>query len=129
MELKLVTAPVETIETEVLIAVASESEPEKPLAGLEVFDQATDRWVSDVHASGEFKGKAYETAMLHRPSGLKARRLILAGAGKQLTSAEFRRAVAAGVRSAKKASAQNIAVYVGNATPEMVEAAGEAVIL
>jgi leucyl aminopeptidase len=129
MELKLVTAPFETIETEVLIAVASEREPEAKLAGLEEFDRATDGWVGDVHASGEFKGKAYETAVLHRPSGLKARRLILAGAGKRFNAAEFRRAVAAGIRTAKKTGAQNIAVYVATGTPEMVEAAGEGAVL
>ncbi len=129
MELKLVTAPVETVETEALIAVAAESEPQNPLKGLEFFDKATDGWVSDVHASGEFKGKAYETVTLHRPSGLKARRLILAGAGKRFNSAEVRRAVAAGIRTAKKTGAQNIAVFVGNATPEMVEASGEGALL
>ena len=129
MELKLVSAPFQTVETEVLIAVAGEREPEAPLSGLEEINTATGGWVSDVHKSGEFMGKAYETVLLHRPQGLKARRLVLAGTGKQFDAAEVRRAVAAGIRAAKKTGAQEISVYVPAATPEMVEAAGEGAIL
>ncbi len=129
MELKLVSAPIETVETDALIAVASEREPEAMIGDVEDLDRATGGWIQEVHRSGEFRGKAYETVVLHRPPGLKARRLILAGAGKKIDAADVRRAVGAGARAACKAGAQNMAVYIPGATAEIVGAAGEGAIL
>jgi leucyl aminopeptidase len=129
MELKLVAAPFATIEADALVAIAAEREPESPLAGLEDIDRATGGWVHEVHESGEFKGKAYETVVLHRPAGMKVRRLILAGAGKQLNSAEVLRATAAAVRAAKRLNARSIAVLAPSSTSEMIEAVGEGAIL
>jgi leucyl aminopeptidase len=128
MELKLTATPPNGIETDALIAVASEREPDSPLTELQELNRLTAGWVEEVHKSGEFKGKAYETTVLHRPAGLMARRLILAGTGKRLDSAEIRRAVAAGLRKARAIGAASVAVCLPESTASMVEAAAEGAI-
>jgi leucyl aminopeptidase len=129
MELKLVSTPFEKVETDVLIAVCPERETGTPLGTLEALDRATSGWIQDVQESGEFKGKAYDTAVLHRPAGLKARRLVLAGTGKEPNPAEVRRAVGAGIRAAKKTGARSVAVRVPESTEAMVRAAAEGLLL
>lgn len=128
MDLKLASTPFEALETDVLIAVAAEREPGSVFSELEDVDRVTGGAVEDVHQSGEFKGKAYETVVIHRPRGLAARRLILAGAGKQPVPAEMGRAVGAAVRTAKRAGAQTIAVYLPGANADVLQAAGEAIV-
>ena len=73
-------------------------------------DVAEDR-VAELYSSGEFTGKSGEIAILHRPAGFKARRLVLAGAGKneKFDSAELRRAAGAALRSLKTKGARTIA--------------------
>ncbi len=128
MDLKLIRAPFETVAADALIVITTEREPEAAIAGLESIDQATSGWVAEVHATGEYKGKAYDTAVLHRPTGLKAKRVILAGAGKNSTAAEVGRAAAAGVRAAKKAGAPHVAVLLPDATVETVGAVAQGAI-
>jgi leucyl aminopeptidase len=60
-------------------------------------------WLVDLRASGEFTGKLYETAILHRPDGLNAKRLVVVGGGKEevFSPTESRRVAGALVRSLK----------------------------
>src|SRR5579884_3237173 len=88
---------------------------------------------ADVYESGEFTGKAYEIAILHRPAGFKAKRLVLVGGGKpgKFTPAEMRKLVGAAARSLKGKAARSIAValegsYAGD---EFTAAAVEGAIL
>ena len=133
MELKLVSAPagssaLQDTEADALIAVAAQTDG--PVTGaLDALDRLTGGWVQEIRASGEFKGKAYDTIVLHRPAGLKARRLIVAGSGKRPDSSEVRRAVAAATRSAKSSGARSVAVVVPDDSTAMLEAAVEGVIL
>jgi leucyl aminopeptidase len=129
MQTKLSTEAVEAVESDVLIAIA----PEKgdgglpaPLAGL---NGPTGNWIDEIYGSGEFKGRAYDTVVLHRPAGLKARRLILAGAGKSGSTRDARLAVAAGVRTAKKMNAASVAVFLPGADRDTSMAAVEGVVL
>ena len=39
-------------------------------------------WLAELYESGEFLGKAFETAVLHRAAGLQASRVAVIGAGK-----------------------------------------------
>ena len=59
--------------------------------------------IKELYDSGEFSGKALEIAILHRPAGLKAKRLVLAGGGKRekFDAAELRKLIGAVVRSLK----------------------------
>ena len=70
---------------------------------LTVKDPALEKAVSDLVASGEVTGKANETVLLHRPQGLKAKRLLVVGAGKakSFSHAEVRKAAGSAVRFLK----------------------------
>ena len=62
--------------------------------------------------SGEFKAGANETILLHAPSGLKARRLLVVGLGKaaKATVHDLRKAVGAAVRFAKPRAIRELAI-------------------
>jgi leucyl aminopeptidase len=64
----------------------------------------------ELYDSGEFSGKALEIAILHRPAGLKARRLVLAGGGKRdrFDAAELRKLTGAVVRALKSKGIHSI---------------------
>lgn len=64
----------------------------------------------DVIQSGEVTGKAYETTLVHRPHGLKAKRLLLIGGGKakSFSTVELRRIAGTAVRTLK---AKNIKTF------------------
>src|ERR1700731_1387939 len=76
---------------------------DKPEPRLTVKDAALDKAVAELVASGEVTGKAFETVLLHRPQGLKAKRLMVVGAGKakSFTHAEVRRAAGSAIRALK----------------------------
>jgi leucyl aminopeptidase len=59
--------------------------------------------IKDLYDSGEFSGKAQEIAVLHRPAGLKAKRLVLAAGGKRdrFDAAELRKLTGSVVRALK----------------------------
>ena len=125
MDLKLSATPFASVEADALIVLGAETEQGAIPAGLAELDGPTGGVVADIARSGEFKGKTGDTVVVHRPSGLKARRLILSGRGKTGSVLELRRAVSAGLRTAKRTGAQSIAVYLPQASPEQVEAAAE----
>jgi leucyl aminopeptidase len=58
---------------------------------------------TDLIAAGEVTGKAFETVLLHRPQGIKAKRLLLIGGGKakNFSPAELRKVAGAAVRFLK----------------------------
>jgi leucyl aminopeptidase len=58
---------------------------------------------SELLSSGELTGKPFEINLLHKPEGLKAKRLLLIGSGsaKKFSSYELRRVAGAAVRSLK----------------------------
>jgi leucyl aminopeptidase len=66
----------------------------KPQPVLLTADEAVKAAAAAVLATGEFKAGANETLLLHAPAGLKAKRLLLVGLGKQA------KATVNGVRSA-----------------------------
>jgi len=68
------------LETDCLVVVVLDSskedrsEKDKPSPAVECADAAVREAAKDVIASGEVTGKAFETTLLHRPAGLKAKR-------------------------------------------------------
>ncbi|HZT40201.1 MAG TPA: leucyl aminopeptidase [Bryobacteraceae bacterium] len=132
MDIRLLLSPVQEVETDALIAIGLErveGQPvPQPLADL---NEASGGWVEEAYVSGEFTGKAYETAALYRPRGLRAKRLIAAGAGQPaaFNDEQARRAVATGVRTAKRLGARSIAVYAPSADAAAAGAAVQAAIL
>jgi leucyl aminopeptidase len=67
-----------------------------------------DEAIAGLHASGEFKGKALDTAVLHGPVGLGYRRIVLVGGGKKegFSAPALRKAVSVAVRVAKSKAAR-----------------------
>ncbi len=63
--------------------------------------------------SGEFKAKAGETLLLHRPLGLKADRLLIVGLGKakKLAPAELRSGAGTAIRFAKARGIRDAAIH------------------
>jgi len=100
------------VETEALVAIVldptetihSESaKKDKPQLKLATGDTELQSVAADLLASGEVTGKPFEINLLHKPAGVKAKRLLLIGGGaaKQFTSYDLRRVAGAAVRTLK----------------------------
>ncbi|MBC7928671.1 MAG: leucyl aminopeptidase [Bryobacteraceae bacterium] len=89
--------------------------------------------VNELYDSGEFSGKPDEFSILHRPEGLKAKRLMLAGAGKQpdFTLIRMRNLAGAAVRAAAAKGAADIHFYLPEtySGSEWARAAAEGAVL
>jgi leucyl aminopeptidase len=126
MDIRIEANPIEQCEAEVIVTLAFENQQgPHPLNGV------TGGWFEEVRESREFTGKPFETVLLHRPSGLKAKRLAVIGAGpaEKFNATELRKVVGAAVRTLKGKSLQNITLALDNPTPEQVAAAVEGAIL
>src|SRR5208282_6789102 len=111
------------LETECLVVVTlDQGEKDKPVPSIECTDAAVREAAKDVIASGEVTAKSFETTLLHRPAGLKAKRLLLVGGGKAKTfsAAELRKLAGTAVRTLKGKSIRSFAL----AMPENGVAAG-----
>jgi leucyl aminopeptidase len=108
------------LETECLVVVVLDraekdrGEKDKPSPSIECSDAAVREAAKDVISSGEVTGKTFETTLLHRPAGLKAKRLLLLGGGKAKTfsAAELRKLAGAAVRTLKSKSIRSFAFVV-----------------
>src|ERR1700687_68808 len=100
MDIKLETKPIADVEVDAVVVMGCEGD-EASAGG----DAA-----KELYSSGEFTGKALEVAILHRPSGMKARRLVLAGGGKRekFDSAALRRVTGAALRTLKGKGVRSI---------------------
>lgn len=108
MRTELSFANLAEIETELLAVLAVDTQtakdPEaKPQPVLLTPDTAVQAAAAAVLASGEYKAGANETLLLHSPSGLAAKRLLIVGLGKQAkaTAHAVRSAAGTAVRFAK----------------------------
>ena len=99
METRLISLPLDQIESDALVVVSFEEEAGKV-------------WIEDLYKSGEMKGKLLETALLHKPSGLKAGRLLVVGGGKaaDFGAAELRKVAGAALRILKSKGARSLAL-------------------
>jgi len=110
MQIRALTSSPAEIEADALVVTLFELGPgEKP-------DAQADAWssgiVAELYSRGEFNGKALETAVIHRPAGLKAGRLLLAGGGKRdaYSPAVARNGAAVAIRQLKPKGATRIAI-------------------
>ncbi len=103
------------VETDCLVAVVlDQGDKDKSAAVVDCGDAPVREAAKDVIASGEVTGKAFETTLLHRPAGLKAKRLLLLGGGKakSFSAAELRKLAGAAVRTLKGKSIRSFAFAV-----------------
>ena len=121
MNITLTTSTPSQIETECLVVTvidASErsdnGEKEEPKPQLLTDDNAVSQAAADLIASAEVTGKAMETTLLHKPSGLKAKRLLLVGAGKSKNfgPSELRKVAGTALRSVKGKDLRSFAIVV-----------------
>jgi leucyl aminopeptidase len=128
MEIKLRQETPATIDADVVISPAFENEgATHPLNAL------TDGWFAEIYETGEFTGKAHETIVFHRPAKLKTKRLMLIGLGarEKTSTIEFRKAIAAAIRSAKArpCSTATLALPAGFDGPDWVRSAVEGALI
>ncbi|ABF41103.1 Leucyl aminopeptidase [Candidatus Koribacter versatilis Ellin345] len=105
MKIHLSTLDPAQLETDALIVLAidgGDKDNNKPQ--LQAKSDAFAKAAADLIASKEITGKLLEIATLHKPEGVKAKRLIVVGVGKakSFTSYELRKAAGAAVRALKK---------------------------
>ena len=125
MKTNLSSSSPSQLETDCLVVVAldrsekstnendrSDSDKEKYSVVVACSDHAVRDAARDVLSSGEVTAKLFETTLLHSPSGLKAKRLLLLGGGKANTfsAAELRKLAGAAVRTLKGKSVHNFAI-------------------
>jgi len=84
---------------------------DKPAPAVATSDVAVRAAAQEVISSGEVTGKPFETTLLHRPSGLKAKRLLLVGGGKTkaFSAAELRKVAGTALRTLKTKNVHSFA--------------------
>jgi leucyl aminopeptidase len=117
MRTELTFASLNEIETELLTVLAVDAQTAKgpdakPELVLLTADQVIKSAAAGILASGEFKAGVNETLLLHAPSGLKAKRLLLIGLGKQskATLSSVRNAAGTAVRFTKPRGIRDLAL-------------------
>jgi leucyl aminopeptidase len=146
MDTRLIAASPAEVETECLVVFAMDhsvkdpannkdlsskgqgstgNSKDKPEPRLAIKDAILEKAVAELVASGEVTGKAFETVLLHRPQGLKAKRLMVVGAGKakSFTHAEVRKAAGSAIRALKPKMIKSCAFLV----PDLASGAEDAV--
>jgi leucyl aminopeptidase len=114
------------VETESIVAVvlddsnaASNEKDKKPELRIATSDRAISSVAADLLASGEVSGKMFETNLLHKPAGLKAKRVLLisGGAAKKFTSYDLRRIAGTAVRTLKSRGIRSFAFVAPTGIP------------
>src|SRR5215472_3174302 len=126
MDIRLIAANFAEVETECLVTIALDhGNNQKSEPRLTVKDPALEKAVAELISSGELTGKAYEAVLLHRPQGLKAKRLLIVGSGKakNFSHVEVRKAAGTALRALKPKMIKSCALVL----PEVSSGAEDAV--
>ena len=113
MKTLLSTASPSQIETECLVvAVLDDGDKSQPKPIIQSADSALASAAADLVSTSEVTGKPMETVLLHRPAGLKAKRLLLIGGGKakNFSSYELRKIAGTAARYLKSRSIKSFAI-------------------
>ena len=103
------------VETDCLaVVVLDRGERDKTDIFADIADNAVKEAAKDVIASGEATGKPLEITLIHKPAGLKAKRLLLLGGGKtgKLSAFDLRKLAGAAVRSLKGRGLRSFALAI-----------------
>ncbi len=112
MKTKLSFTPAAQVETECLVAVVLDrGEKDESDPAVSAADKCVLQSAAEVISTGDVSGKNFEATWLHKPDGLRAKRLLLLGGGKakNFTSAELRKVAGAAVRALKPRSLRSLA--------------------
>lgn len=118
MNLQLSLAPLSEIDADAIVVPAFERGLPKQLHP----------WIAELESSGEFTGKQQEWTIIPQPAGMKAKRLVLVGAGKEekYTGAESRKIAGAAFRTLKSKSIKRLAFV---ASPGHLSSVVEGILL
>jgi leucyl aminopeptidase len=106
------------VDSESLVAIvldqsnsAGNDKDKKPELKVASSDSALQAAGADLLASGEVSGKSFETNLLHKPTGLKAKRLLLicGGSARKFSSYDLRRLAGVAVRTLKSRGIRSFA--------------------
>jgi leucyl aminopeptidase len=135
MRTELSFASLADIETELLVVFAADTQAAKgadakPAPELLAGDEKVKAAAAPVLASGEFKAGANETLLLHAPAGLKAKRLLLVGLGKQAKAGlnNVRNAAGTAVRYCKPRGIRNLAVALLPTSDSLLPTSARAIV-
>jgi leucyl aminopeptidase len=131
MQITLETKPYAALETDAIVSYVFEEAD--PIQGrISEIDQSAGGLLKKISKSGELTGKPLETTLVHAPSGLKAARLLLLGAGKRekFDSATLRKLSGLATRYLKARGIHNFAFVVreNDATEGIAQAIAEGTI-
>ncbi len=142
MKTTISTATPSQLETEALVAVvlnqsdpaqAEKNKDAKPQLKLASSDSALQSPAADLLSGGELTGKMFESNLLHKPAGLKAKRLLLlsGGSAKKFAGYDLRRLAGAAVRTLKSRGIRSFAFAAPSGIPadEAVRAIVEGAIV
>src|SRR5256885_16936831 len=82
MKLQIDTSAIDKLSVDALAVICFET-PEKGEAEADPEIALQRGWLAEMRVAKEFSGKLYEAAILHRPQGLAAKRLVVIGGGKR----------------------------------------------
>jgi leucyl aminopeptidase len=125
MKTILSLSPAAQLETECLVAVVldrsegTDTAKDKSEPFVSAADKGVQQAAADLISSGDLAGKNFETSWLHKPTGIKAKRLLLIGGGKakKFTASDLRKLAGAAVRALKPRSVRSLAFVVPDALP------------
>ncbi len=133
MKTILTLSPAAELVTECLVAVVldrsekDKGNKDKPEAFLSD-DKAIQQSAADLISAGDITGKTFEVAWLHKPAGLRAKRLLLIGGGKakKFSASDLRKLAGAAVRALKPRTLRSLAFVLPDGIP--AEEAVQAVV-
>ena len=113
MKIDLVVKNAADLETECLVVpVVDKGDKDKSVGSLLTQEKTFQDAASDLLASGELSGKPLELAMLYRPAGIKAKRVLFVGGGKEakFNPNDLRKLAGAGARHVKSKNIRHLAI-------------------
>jgi len=129
MQIHIDTSALDKIRADALAVICFEA-PEKGEAEPDPKIALQNGWLAEIRDSKEFSGKLYEIAILHRPQGIAAKRLVVIGGGKRekFSAVEARRVAGALARTLKAKGVRTIALLLQN-PGEYITAVAEGAVL
>src|SRR5512133_2164766 len=111
MKIALSTTAPSQIDTECLVVTVLDKGEKDPVPEVQSSDAAVRKAAEDLIGSKEVTGKLFESVLLHRPQGLKAKRVLFVGGGKakNFSSIELRKVAGTAARFLKSKTLRSFA--------------------
>jgi len=132
MKFDLVVKNAAEVETDCLvIPVVDKGEKDKPIGSLLTPEKPFQDASQELISSGELTGKPLELAMLYRAAGVKARRVLLVGGGKEskFSPNDLRKIAGAAARHLKSRNIRNLAFFLPSGVHFHADNAVRAVVI